>query len=179
MLILIVSRKTAGRVPAHSEHPRELRRRREPGGQDRLEKFFERDVKIVSGGHSRLDGRPTVAALQTSVEQVVRELIDDNSRGDDLDETDRVATTDEVVEFNRRTVIMANSLVFAPELSQWAVGTTTRYKQWFAYPPPIGPLRRKRAVVQGWHWAPLVVAARDGRQKSPPTSAPPIARKWP
>ncbi|TMK24160.1 MAG: hypothetical protein E6G64_17730 [Actinobacteria bacterium] len=113
MLILIVSRKTAGRVPAHSGHPRELRRRREPGGQDRLEKFFERDVKIVSGGHSRLDGRPTVAALQTSVEQVVRELIDDNSRGDDLDETDRVATTDEVVEFNRRTVIMANSLVFA------------------------------------------------------------------
>jgi len=40
---------------------------------------------------------------------------------------DREATIDEVVEFNRRTVIMADSLVFAPEASQWAVETTARY----------------------------------------------------
>jgi hypothetical protein len=40
---------------------------------------------------------------------------------------DRDATIDEVVEFNRRTVIMADSLVFAPEASHWAVETTARY----------------------------------------------------
>lgn len=40
---------------------------------------------------------------------------------------DRDATVDEVVEFNRRTVIMADSLVFAPEASPWAVETTARY----------------------------------------------------
>jgi hypothetical protein len=52
--------------------------------------------------------------------------------GTERDETDRVATTDEVVEFNRRTMIMANSLVFAPELSQWAVETTSRQRHCFA-----------------------------------------------
>ncbi len=40
---------------------------------------------------------------------------------------DRDATVDEVMEFNRRTVVMADSLVFAPEASQWAVETTRRY----------------------------------------------------
>jgi hypothetical protein len=42
-------------------------------------------------------------------------------------EIDRDATVDEVVEFNRRSVIMADSLVFAPEASQWAVETTASY----------------------------------------------------
>jgi len=45
-LILIVSRETAGR--AHSRHPRKHRRRGELRRQGRLEKFFERDVEIVS-----------------------------------------------------------------------------------------------------------------------------------
>lgn len=40
---------------------------------------------------------------------------------------DREATPDEVVEFNRRTVVMADSLVFAPEASELAVETTHRY----------------------------------------------------
>lgn len=40
---------------------------------------------------------------------------------------DRDATVDEVIEFNRRTVVMADSLVFAPEESQFAVETTRRY----------------------------------------------------
>ncbi len=40
---------------------------------------------------------------------------------------DRDATMDEVVEFNRRTVIMADSLVFASEPSQWPVETVARY----------------------------------------------------
>jgi len=39
----------------------------------------------------------------------------------------RVATFEEVVEFNRRTVIMADSLVFAPEASESAVETVARY----------------------------------------------------
>jgi len=41
--------------------------------------------------------------------------------------TDRGATVDEMIEFNRRTVVMADSLVFAPEASQLAVETTRRY----------------------------------------------------
>ncbi|MFQ5961837.1 MAG: DUF4238 domain-containing protein [Candidatus Methylomirabilales bacterium] len=41
---------------------------------------------------------------------------------------DRDATVDEVVEFNRRTVIMADSLVFAPEPSDWGVETAARYR---------------------------------------------------
>jgi len=45
----------------------------------------------------------------------------------DLDKGDRLATTDEMVEFNRRTVVMASSLVFAPEPSQVAIETTTRH----------------------------------------------------
>jgi hypothetical protein len=40
---------------------------------------------------------------------------------------DRVATSEEVAEFNRRTVVMADSLVFAPEASKWAVETVARY----------------------------------------------------
>ena len=36
-------------------------------------------------------------------------------------------TADEVVEFNRRTVVMADSLVFAPKESELAVETTRRY----------------------------------------------------
>jgi hypothetical protein len=40
---------------------------------------------------------------------------------------DRVATSDEVAEFNRRTVVMADSLVFAPEECRWAVETVARY----------------------------------------------------
>lgn len=40
---------------------------------------------------------------------------------------DRHATADEVVEFNRRTVVMADSLVFAPAALELAVETTRRY----------------------------------------------------
>ncbi len=40
---------------------------------------------------------------------------------------DRVATSEEVAEFNRRTIVMADSLVFAPEASKWAVETVARY----------------------------------------------------
>ena len=42
---------------------------------------------------------------------------------------DRQATVEEVAEFNRRSVVMADSLVFAPERSEWAVETTARYRQ--------------------------------------------------
>jgi hypothetical protein len=45
---------------------------------------------------------------------------------------DRAATADEVIEFNRRTVVMADSIVFAPETSQLAVETTRRYSHCFA-----------------------------------------------
>lgn len=40
---------------------------------------------------------------------------------------DRDATPEEMVEFNRRTVVMADSLVFAPEPSEFAVELTRRY----------------------------------------------------
>lgn len=40
---------------------------------------------------------------------------------------DRDATVDEMVEFNRRTVVMADSFVFAPEKSELAVELTRRY----------------------------------------------------
>lgn len=40
---------------------------------------------------------------------------------------DREATAEEMVEFNRRTVVMADSFVFAPELSEFAVELTRRY----------------------------------------------------
>jgi len=40
---------------------------------------------------------------------------------------DRDARASEVVEFNRRTVVMADSLVFAPAASELAVETTRRY----------------------------------------------------
>src|SRR5213593_264699 len=79
-LILIVPRKTAGRAPSQSRHARERRRRGELRRQGRLEKFFERDVEIVSGRCAPLSGRPTGAAFQTSLAQVVRELIDNDLR---------------------------------------------------------------------------------------------------
>jgi hypothetical protein len=41
--------------------------------------------------------------------------------------TDREATDEEVAEFNRRTVVMADSFVFAPAASQWALEATARY----------------------------------------------------
>jgi hypothetical protein len=40
---------------------------------------------------------------------------------------DREATPDEVAEFNRRSVVMAGALVFAPEASEGAIETTRRY----------------------------------------------------
>jgi len=79
-LILVTFRKTAGRAPSCSRHPRERRRRGELRRQGRVENFFERDVERVSKRRALLGRRPTVAAFQTSVAQVVRELINDNSR---------------------------------------------------------------------------------------------------
>lgn len=40
---------------------------------------------------------------------------------------DREATPAEVAEFNRRTVVMADSLLFAPETSQGSIGLVSRY----------------------------------------------------
>jgi hypothetical protein len=40
---------------------------------------------------------------------------------------DREATSDEIAEFNRRTVVMADSLVFAPDASERAIEATRRY----------------------------------------------------
>jgi len=40
---------------------------------------------------------------------------------------DRQATSDEISEFNRRTVVMADALVFAPDASESAIETTRRY----------------------------------------------------
>jgi hypothetical protein len=46
--------------------------------------------------------------------------------------SDRAATADEMIEFNRRTAVMADSLVFASEPSQLAVETTRRYSHCLA-----------------------------------------------
>jgi Protein of unknown function (DUF4238) len=48
----------------------------------------------------------------------------------DLDKGDRLATTEEMVEFNRRTVVMASSLVFAPEPAQVAIETPSPLFRW-------------------------------------------------
>ncbi len=43
-------------------------------------------------------------------------------------EAERLLTNEEVAEFNRRTAVMAESLLFAPEASDWAVELVRKYR---------------------------------------------------